>query len=147
MEGKKPISVTAVTQQMQKENNPLVDDDATIILTYENSNAILQPSWNWPIGRKDLEIYGTLGAIYADNSTNLRVRKSEGYDRYKEEKLELKPLDQPYNDPFHYFSAIINNEISIQPSDLSSLENNMVVMEILDASKRSAKSKKTVVLR
>src|SRR5690606_27269341 len=98
---------------------PLVDDDATIILTYENSNAILQPSWNWPIGRKDLEIYGTLGAIYADNSSNLRVRKSEGYDRYKEEKLELKPLDQPYNDPFHYFSAIINNEISIQPSDLS----------------------------
>ncbi|WP_207895680.1 Gfo/Idh/MocA family protein [Sphingobacterium alimentarium] len=147
MDGKKPISVTAVTQQMQKENNPLVDDDATIILTYENSNAILQPSWNWPIGRKDLEIYGTLGAIYADNSSNLRVRKSEGYDRYKEEKLELKPLDQPYNDPFHYFSAIINNEISIQPSDLSSLENNMVVMEILDAAKRSAKSKKTVVLR
>ena len=51
--GKKPTSVTAVTQQQQPENNPLVDDDATIILTYNNkSNAIIQASWDWPIGRK-----------------------------------------------------------------------------------------------
>jgi predicted dehydrogenase len=41
MDGKKPLTVTAVTQQLQKENNPKVDDDAIIILTYENSNAVL----------------------------------------------------------------------------------------------------------
>jgi len=28
--------------------------------------AILEPSWNWPIGRKDMEIYGVKGAIYAE---------------------------------------------------------------------------------
>jgi len=29
-QGKRPNSVTAVTQQLQPENNPKVDDDATI---------------------------------------------------------------------------------------------------------------------
>ena len=147
MDGKKPLTVTAVTQQLQKENNPKVDDDATIILTYENSNAVLQPSWNWTIGRKDLEIYGLDGVIYADNSHHLRIKKSEGYDGFKEEKFDLKTLEKPFNDPFNFFAAVINNEIKLKPYDLSSLENNMVVMEILDAVIRSAKSGKTVTLK
>lgn len=146
MHGKKPVSVTAITQQLQKENNPLVDDDATIILTYENCNAILQPSWNWPIGRKDLELYGENGAIYADNDKLLRLRISEGYDGYKEEKFELKSFEKPFNNPFNFFAAVVNGEIKVNPQDLSSLENNMVVMEILDAASRSAKSKKTIKL-
>lgn len=147
MDGKKPISVTAVTQQLQKENNPKVDDDATIILTYENSNAVLHPSWNWTIGRKDLEIYGLDGVIYADNSHHLRIKKSEGYDGFKEEKMDLKTLEKPFNDPFNFFAAVINSEIKLKPYDLSSLENNMVVMEILDTAIRSAKSGKTVTLK
>ena len=65
-DGKRPVSVTAVTQQLQAENNPKVDDDATIILTYDSAMAILEPSWNWPIGRKDMEVYGEIGVIYAD---------------------------------------------------------------------------------
>jgi predicted dehydrogenase len=147
MDGKKPISVTAVTQQLQKENNPLVDDDATIIITYENSNAILQPSWNWTIGRKDVEIYGLDGVVYADNSHQLRIKMSEGYGGFKEEKFDLQSRSKPYDDPFNFFAGVINNEISLKPYDLSSLENNMIVMEILDAAIRSAKSKKAVKLR
>ncbi|WP_159638008.1 Gfo/Idh/MocA family protein [Sphingobacterium composti Ten et al. 2007 non Yoo et al. 2007] len=147
MDGKKPVSVTAVTQQLQKENNPKVDDDATIILTYENSNAVLQPSWNWTIGRKDLEMYGLNGVIYADNSRHLRIKKSEGYDGFKEEKMDLKTLEKPFNDPFYFFAAVINNEVKLNPYDLSSLENNMITMKILDAAIRSAKSGKSVTLK
>ncbi len=145
-DGKRPVSVTAVTQQLQAENNPKVDDDATIILTYDHAMAILEPSWNWPIGRKDMEIYGETGVIYADNHHDLRVRMSEGYDGFTEEKVTLGERDAPYDDPFALFAAVINGETILGPFDPYSLENNMVTMEILDAAARSAKTQKTVVL-
>lgn len=144
--GKKPNSVTAITQQQQKENNPKVDDDATIILTYDNSNAIIQPSWDWPIGRKDMEIYGLTGALFADNRNKLRVRIAEGYDGFKEESFNLEERKAPLDDPFALFAGVIKNEITLAPFDLSSLENNMIVMEILEAARKSAKTKKTVVI-
>jgi len=147
MKGEKPLSVTAVTQQQQPENNPKVDDDATIILKYTNSNAIVQASWDWPIGRKDMEIYGLKGVIYADNRHDLRIRISEGYDGYIEESYTLEERNAPFNDPFSLFAAVIRNEITLEPFDLSSLENNMIVMEILDAAIKSAKAKKTIEIK
>lgn len=146
MKGERPISVTAVTQQMQAENNPLVDDDATIILTYENANATIQASWDWPMGRKDMEIYGLTGAIYADNRNTLRIRIAEGYDGYSEKEYQLEERKAPYNDPFSVFAGVIRNQIQLEDQNLSSLENNMIVMEILDAAIRSAKTKKTIML-
>jgi predicted dehydrogenase len=142
--GQKPNTVTAVTQQQQPENNPKVEDDATIILTYDNSNAIIQASWNWPIGRKDMEIYGLNGAIYADNRNDLRVRIADGYDGYKEEYYDLQEQQTPLNDPFALFAAIIKNEITLNPFDPSTLKNNMIVVEILEAARKSAKTKKTI---
>ena len=87
--GEKPLSVTAVTQQQQPENNPKVDDDATIILRYKNCNAIIQASWDWPIGRKDMEVYGLKGVIYSDNRHDLRIRIAEGYDGYRGEPIPV----------------------------------------------------------
>ncbi len=146
MGGKKPNSVTAITQQLQTENNPKVDDESIIILKYDNANSIIQGSWDWPIGRKDLEVYGLTGAIYADNKYQLRTRMAEGYDGFKEEISKLKDLDSPRNDPFAYLAAIVKKQISPAPYDLSSIENNMIVMEILDAAIRSAKTGKTIYL-
>jgi predicted dehydrogenase len=146
MDGQKPHSVTAITQQLQPENNPKVDDEAIIILHYEHSNAIIQASWNWPIGRKDMEIYGLDGVIYADNRNDLRIRISEGYDGYSEEVLKLEERDAPLDDPFAFFAAVVKKEIKLSPHDLSSLENNMIVMEILEAARESARLGKTVKL-
>ncbi|MGI9530569.1 Gfo/Idh/MocA family protein [Lutimonas sp.] len=145
--GQRPITVTAVTQQLQNENNPKVDDEATIILTYEASNALIQASWNWPIGRKDMEVYGLKGAIYADNRNSLRVRIAEGYDEYEEKSYILEERQKPMDDPFSLFAAVINKEIELRDYDLSSLENNMIVMEILEAARESAKLKKTITLK
>ncbi|MBK9254968.1 MAG: Gfo/Idh/MocA family oxidoreductase [Saprospiraceae bacterium] len=147
MLGEKPLSVTAVTQQFQKENNPNVDDESTIIVTYPNAKATIQASWNWPIGRKDMEVYGTTGVIYADNRNNLRMRIAEGYDGFQETFRNLEERPSPYNDPFSLFAAIIRKEITLEPYDLSSLENNMVVMEILEAAKKSAKTGKTIKIK
>lgn len=146
-EGKRPISVTAVVQQLQPENNPKVDDDATIILTYPKSNATIHASWDWPIGRKDMEIYGLEGVIYADTGNDIRVRISEGYSDYEEESYTLDPRKSPYHDPFALFTAIIHGEVQLKPFALSSLENNMIVTEILEAASQSAKRNKTIKLK
>ncbi|MDJ0654190.1 MAG: Gfo/Idh/MocA family oxidoreductase [Xanthomonadales bacterium] len=144
--GQRPLSVTAVTQQLQPENNPRVDDEATIILTYPNAQAIIQASWNWPMGRKDMEVYGLTGAAYADNRHDFRVRIAEGYDGFKEESEKLPQRESPWHDPFVMFGAVIRGEIELPPDDLSSLENNMVVMEILEAARQSAASGQTIQL-
>ena len=144
--GQRPNSVTAVTQQLQEENNPKVDDDAIIILTYDNFNAIIEASWDWPIGRKDMEIYGLNGVLYADNRNDLRIRISEGYDGYEEKSYSLAEQQPPLDDPFALFAAVIKKEVALKPYDLSSLENNMIVMEILDAAKKSANTKRRIII-
>ena len=146
MDGERPSKVTAITTQLQPENNPKVDDESIILLEYKNAVAIIQGSWNWPIGRKDMEIYGLTGAVYADNRHELRVRSAEGYDGFAEEKYQLKERNAPFDDPFAYFAAVIRGNIQPKPNDLSSLENNMIVMEILDAAIRSANSGQVIKL-
>lgn len=147
MNGKRPQTVTAVKQQLQSENNPNVDDDATIILTYENEMAILEPSWNWPIGRKDMELYGTKGAIYADNPIQLRVRLSKGYSDFTEETFLLGERAEPFNDPFSVFAAVINEDLQLEPYNVYTLENNMIVMEILQAAINSSETGATIKLQ
>ncbi|MCB0471847.1 MAG: Gfo/Idh/MocA family oxidoreductase [Flavobacteriaceae bacterium] len=147
LNGKKPNKVTAITRQFQPENNPNVDDEALIVLEYDNLIALIEASWNWPIGRKDMEVYGLKGVVYADNRHQMRIRMAEGYDGYREESFSLDERKAPYDDPFSYFAAIVKNEIEPKPYDLSSLENNMIVMEILDAAKKSAATNKTIDLK
>ena len=49
--------------------------------------------------------------------------------------------------PFAFLAAAVRGEISVNPGDLSALENNMAVMEILDAAKLSAAEGKTIELK
>ena len=145
MEGQRPNSVTAVAKQLQAENNPKVEDESIIIVQYDNLVAIIQGSWNWPIGRKDMEIYGLKGALYADNRNDLRIRIAKGYDGYDETKMTLNERPKPFNNPFAFLASVVKNEQRLAPYDLSSLENNLIVVEILDAAKESAKNGKTIV--
>ncbi len=146
MGGERPVSVTAVVQTLQPDRHPNVDDEATIILTYPAAQAVIQASWNWPIGRKDMAVYGLTGAAYADNRNDVRVRIAEGYDGFDERKQSLPERDAPWHDPFVLFGAVIRDEIELPPGDLSSLENNMIVMEILEAARRSAATGETITL-
>ena len=144
--GKRPKSVTAIEQQLQAENNPLVNDESIILLQYEDFVAIIQGSWNWPIGRKDMEIYGLKGVIYADNKYDLRIRISEGYDGFEEQQLKLKDRPKPNDDPFSYLAALIKNKVPMEAYALSSLENNLIVVEILDAARKSTEEGRTIFL-
>lgn len=147
MEGERPVSVAAVTQLLRAPNNPMVDDEAIILVEYADAVAVIQASWNWPIGRKDMEIYGLTGAVYADNRNDLRIRIAEGYDGFEETSQTLEERPATYDDPFAYLAAVIRGNIKPAPYDLSSHENNMLVVEILDAVIRSARSGKRVRLK
>jgi predicted dehydrogenase len=146
MKGEKPVSVTALFQQQQRENNPEVDDEAIILLDYGKTAGIIQASWNWPIGRKDMEIFGLNGVIYAKNRSDLSLRISEGYSDYSEEIFTLEERSAPYHDPFVYFTAVIRGDVQDMPYNLSSLENNLIVVQILDAAQKSARTGKKVYL-
>lgn len=144
MDGQPPVSVTAVTRQLQPENNPEVEDEAIVLLEYPGAVGVIEASWNWPIGRKDLVVHGLTGSVFADNRHNFRVRMAEGYDGFREESLQLEELPAPLSDPFLYFTAVVRGDIRPHPMDLSSLENNLLVMGILEAAKRSAASGRTI---
>ena len=56
----------------------------------------------------------------------------------------ISPLAEPNNDPLSYLAAVVRGEI--RPAGLSSLEVNMVVTEILDAARESARTGKRINL-
>lgn len=141
--GKKPEAIVAMTQTNKPAIYPKVDDEATIVLQYPKMQGIIQASWNWPMSRKDMEIYGETGYIYSDNAKNMRYRLSE---KEEEQKEIVTELPKPYDDPFAMFEKVIRNKITLPPFDLPSLENNMIVVEILDAAKKSAETGEKVKL-
>jgi predicted dehydrogenase len=143
MQNQPPLSVTAVLQQIKPDVYPKVDDQATIILTYPYAQAIIQGSWNWPVDRKDMEIYGKAGYVKALNANDLEYRLKRELP-VENKKITKFPMEA--HEPFNYFAKVISNQITIQATDLSSLENNLIVVRILDAAKESAKKGRTVKL-
>ncbi len=143
MDGQLPETVTAVTQTYQMKNYPQVEDEATIILTYPDMQGIIQASWNWPYNRKDLEIYCDEGYVTSLSPIDMRMYNDKHPTDRKVPAPKLRP---PSDDPFRYFSSVIRGLIKPTAKDLSSLENSLVVMEILDAAQRSAATGQTVRL-
>ena len=141
--GQKPTAVMAIAQTIKPHLYPKVDDEATIVLQYPKMQGIIQASWNWPIARKDMEVYGKTGYIFSDNRSDIRFRLNENKQEQKEILAERKT---PFDDPFALFEAVIRNKITLAPYDLSSLENNMIVVEILDAAKKSSATSTIVKL-
>lgn len=141
MGNQRPLTVTAVTQHIKPNLYPNVEDEATIVVTYPGVHGIIQASWNWPVSRKDMEVYGATGQFFADNSTDMRVQLAE---TVPEQRTVLR-ADAPFDDPFSYLEAVVRGRVD-PGEDLSSLSNNIVVMEILDAARKSAESGRTVRL-
>ena len=142
MDGRRPQSVTAVTQQIKPQIYARVDDEATIILTYPKALAIIQASWNWPFDRKDMEVYGQSGYVISVKRDDIRVRRAA---EAAEEKIAAKPVPPPYDSELTYFRAVILE--GAKEDNLSSLETNVIVTEILDAARRSAMEGRTIQLR
>lgn len=141
LKGETPNTVTAITKQVKPDIYPKVDDDATIILNYDDAEVIIQASWNWPFGRKEMEIYGQTGYVFCKNGRDMKLLVEE-----KSGPSETKADDLPNDrsDPFHYLYQVIREGYSQPAFDLSSVENNLIVVQILHAAKESAKLGRTV---
>ena len=135
---------TAVTQQIKPDVYPLVEDEATIILTYPRAQVIIQASWNWNFNRKDIEIYCQHGHLRCLDGRRMMVRQP-GDDR--EQLIEASANGTSLMDPYDYFAAVVRQEITMDDADLSSLENNIVVCEILEAAKLAANTGRTQHLK
>lgn len=141
--GEEPLSVSCVTRQYKPGIYPKVDDEATIIVNYKNSQAIIQGSWNWPFGRKDMQLYGKTGYIITKNNNEMSARSKS----VKEMNFNMRPEEVGvYTDPFKYFAEVVNGKLKMPEYSLYSLENNMLVVKILDAARVSAQTGRVVKL-
>jgi predicted dehydrogenase len=140
MDNQHPIKVTALTQQIKPEIYPHVDDEATVLVEYPHAQGIIQGSWNWPFSRKDFEVYAQRGYADAIGGNTLRVRLP-GQQEESRTPAELAPDDR---DSVSYLISVVRGKR--KPAGLSSLENNMIVTEILTAARESARSGKAVTI-
>lgn len=141
LNNQRPLSITAVTRQTKPNIYTKVDDDATVILTYPKTQVIIMASWSWPYGRDSIEIYGMTGSIQTLDSKTAILR----IDGKPEQKITANTIESPYSDPLTYLATVVNGKIL--PQETASLENNMIVTEILDAARRSAQSHAAVQLQ
>jgi predicted dehydrogenase len=142
MRGETPLTVTAVLNHDKPEIYPRVDDDATVVLTYPRAQAVIQASWNWPFGRKDMEVYGATGYAITVAADKVRLR----HEHDSEERLTTaSPLFAPNDNSLSYLAAVVRGQLEPK-GDLTALDTNIVVMQILDAARESAREGKTVQL-
>jgi predicted dehydrogenase len=142
MHGEAPLTVTAVVNHDKPQLYSRVDDDATIVLTYPHAQAVIQASWNWPFSRKDMEVYGATGYAITVGPDKLRLRHEHDND---ERTLTAPTLTGSQNNSLSYLAAVLRGEL--QPrGDLTALDTNIVVMQILDAARESARVGQTVKL-
>lgn len=135
-----PVSVSAVLRTNKPNVYTKVDDDATITVNYKNCVVNIFGSWCWPMSRKDMYIYGLKGFIYQKDGKNMDT-DLDGEDL---KSIEAPALQAPYDDTFRYLKAVVRKEIKVEPTDLASIENNVLVVRILEAAKESARTGKTI---
>jgi predicted dehydrogenase len=101
------------------------------------------PSWNWSFARKDMELYGTNGTAVTVGPSNIRTQfRGEKQDR----TTEAPALPANVASSLGLLAAVLRGEVK-DTGDLSALDTNMIVMQILDAARTSAATGRTVMLK
>lgn len=142
MHGETPGTVTAVVNHDKPAIYPHVDDDSTIVLQYPHAQAVIQGSWNWPFSRKDMEVYGATGYAITVGPDKMRVRYEHDAD---EHDPTPRPLPSDESNSLSYLAGVLRGQIHDQ-GDLSALDTNVTVMQILDAARESARTGRSVRL-
>jgi predicted dehydrogenase len=134
MNGARPLSVVASTGHLKPDVYPRVDDDATIVLTYPTATAVIEASWCWTHDNKEEDLYTKKGSIHAGKWNDLAVRKPN------QPPTKVEPPAKPpeIENEWVYLRRVVRGECPVDP--LSSLETNLIVVEILDAARAAAKA-------
>jgi predicted dehydrogenase len=142
MHGETPQTVTAVVNHDKPQIYPKVDDDSTITLQYPHAQAVIMGSWNWPFGRKDMEVYGATGYAITVAADQIRIRHEHDAEEHTTSAPALPARER---DSLAYLSAVLRGEI-VPKGDLTALDTNVIVMQILDAARESARTGRSVRL-
>jgi predicted dehydrogenase len=142
MHSEAPLTVTAVVNQDKPAIYPKVDDDATVILAYPHAQAVIQGSWNWPFARKDMEVYGATGYAITVAADQVRIRQEHDA---AEQLITAPSLPSDESNSLSYLAAVLDGKI-VPKGDLTALDTNIIVMQILDAARESARTGKSVRL-
>jgi predicted dehydrogenase len=111
------------------------------------ASATIEPSWNWPWNRKDMDFDGVTGAVSSLTlQPQTEVSERSGWARTAPVPtiVHSPPLKAPYNNPLTYLISISSKETrdALDPKDLSvilsSLELSMKVQEAIDMAYESA---------
>jgi predicted dehydrogenase len=86
-------------------------------------------------------VYGEHGLAIATGGNHLRVR----LPTEEEKSITPDPLPADQHDSIAYLASVARGEH--KSTGLSSLENNLIVTEILDRARESARTGKTIVLQ
>lgn len=142
MHGETPLTVTAVVTHDKPAIYPRVDDDSTIVLTYPHAQAVIMGSWNWPFARKDMEVYGATGYAITVAADHVRVR----HEHDANERLVTPPaLTGAESNSLSYLAAVLRGQLTPK-GDLTALDTNVIVMQILDAARESARTGRAIRL-
>lgn len=129
MNGQRPTSVIASAATLKPLVYPNVDDDATIVLTYPGATATIQASWAWTHDNKEMDVYTESGSIHAGKWDALSLR---GPDRPA--SVVVPPANPvAIADEWAYLRGVVRGTCAVDP--LSSLEYNLIAVEILDAAR------------
>jgi predicted dehydrogenase len=137
--GSRPIAVSAVTQSFQPKLYPRVEDEANLLIVYPDAVAVVEASWNWPRGQKELDIYGTDAELHLPDRDTLTLRQG-AISRV----LSIPQTAAEPQTPVAQLVAVARG--TLKPSGPSALDTNLLVMEILEAAKESARSQRQVPL-
>lgn len=137
--GSRPIAVSAVTQSLQPKLYPRVEDEANLLIVYPEAVAVVEASWNWPRGQKELDIYGTDAELHLPDRDTLTLRQGAITRALATPQAANEPQT-----PLAHLVAVARG--TLKPAGPSALDTNLLVIEILEAAKESARSQRQVSL-
>jgi len=142
----RPARVFATSSKLKTDQHNAVEDDATIILEYADATAILMPSWDWPYGKGQAEIFGPKGSflvmgdglLFQPAHNDAEAKSPQG------KPVETQPLPPEKKNGIAYFLYCIRNDKPIEGNVSAAI--NVGVNEIIDAAKESIRTGGAVVL-
>lgn len=131
-----PESVTAHLSHFDPVAYPLCDDHATIQLMYADLQVTCAGSWHWSSPRKTAAIHGENATLVTSDDRDYTLRLGKA-------PAEPREAAGPARDAHRWLvEAIRAGRDPID--DPSSLANNLIVMRILEAARRSAAENRTL---
>jgi predicted dehydrogenase len=136
-----PKTVYARVNHLRPSRFPKVEDNADLVLGYDNGVGVFEGSWDLPRSYQDLEVFGwgedgKKGSLHM-NHNGVDLQRGNHVER-----LPSPPLDADASEPVAYMVSRIKDKKPIE--GLTAVDINVQVIHIIDLAKESVKTGKAV---